>query len=187
MEILRIPSAYYTQIQFLNREDSEYVLKTIFALSFWEKIKVEQSMRGWLVVSIWREAIQMENKARAKKWEERLNEDLATLSCDTDDTLWSSKDATKSSQVKENQIKSNQERLIEKNIWEFQNVKITEEEKNKLYQKYGRVTADNFIKRLSCYIEQQGKDKYKNHYAVIISWMLWENIQPIHVNLAPII
>ena len=79
MEIIRIPNAYHTQIQYLNKEDSEYVLKTIFALAYWEDIKIENSLRWWLVISIWREAIQMENKARAKKWEKRLNEDIATL------------------------------------------------------------------------------------------------------------
>jgi hypothetical protein len=64
-------------------------------------------MRWWLALSIWREALQMENRARAKRWEKRLNIDLATLSCDTDGTLWCSNRATKSSKVKSNKVKSN--------------------------------------------------------------------------------
>lgn len=112
MEILRISSTYYSQIEYLNKDDSEYVLKTIFALAYWQDIKIEKSLRWGLVLSIWREAIQMENKARAKKWEERLEIDVATLTADTDDTLWSSKRATKSSQVKSSQNKSNQEKIL---------------------------------------------------------------------------
>lgn len=108
MEIIRIPSSYYSQIEYLNKDDAEYVFKTIFSLAYWNDIKVEKSMRWWLVLSIWREAIQMENKARAKKWEERLEIDIATLMADTDDTLWSWNSATKSSKVKSNQVKENQ-------------------------------------------------------------------------------
>ena len=110
MEILRIPSAYFTQIEFLSKDDADYVLKTIFWLAYWQDIKIEKSLRWWLVLSIWREAIQMENKARAKKWEKRLDEATATLMADTDDTLWSWNSATKSNQNKTKQIKSKQDK-----------------------------------------------------------------------------
>lgn len=112
MEILRIPRVYQTQVEYLTQQDSEYVLKTIFKLAMWEDIKIEKSMRWWLVLSIWREAIQMENKARAKKWKERLNEDVATLMADTVGTVTNQNSATKSSQIKSNQVKSNQEKDI---------------------------------------------------------------------------
>jgi len=108
MEIVRIPSNYYSQIEYLNKDDAEYVFKTIFSLAYWNDIKVEKSLRGWLVLSIWREAIQMENKARAKKWEKRLNEDFATLTADIEAENMRPNNI-KSNQVKSSQIKSNQD------------------------------------------------------------------------------
>lgn len=108
MDILRVPSLYGTQVEYLNAEDSEYVLKTLFRLSMWKDVKIEHSMRGWLVVSMYREAIQMENKARAKKWKERLNDDLATLMRDTVETVKSEKvrpSNITSSQVTSSKIK----------------------------------------------------------------------------------
>jgi len=120
MEIIRIPNAYHTQIQYLNKEDSEYVLKTIFALAYWEDIKIENSLRWWLVISIWREAIQMENKARAKKWEKRLNEDIATLMQPLD------AQNTRPNQVKSNQVKSN---TISKEVEQSSEIEIVKEDK----------------------------------------------------------
>lgn len=137
MEIIRIPNAYHTQIQYLNKDDSEYVLKTIFALAYWEDIKIENSLRWWLVISIWREAIQMENKARAKKWEKRLNEDIATLTqpLDAQNTR---PNQVKSNQIKSSQVKSNQDFLNEQSskneINDFQ--ELLKEEVTKVWLAY---------------------------------------------------
>jgi len=106
MEIVRIPTTYSTQIQYLSDEDMSYVFKGLFTLSKWEVIDVEDSMRGGLLESIWREVIQMENKARAKKWEKRLSYELATLRVDTESSLNGSDNATKSKQIKTSQSKS---------------------------------------------------------------------------------
>ena len=78
MEIIRIPTSYALQIKHLSEKDIAYVMKSIFLLSTWEIIEIEDNMRWWLVQSIWREIIQLENKARAKKWEEWLSYQLAT-------------------------------------------------------------------------------------------------------------
>jgi len=78
MEIIRIPTSYSLQIKHLSEKDIAYVMKSIFLLSTWEIIEIEDNMRWWLVQSIWREIIQLENKARAKKWEEWLSYQLAT-------------------------------------------------------------------------------------------------------------
>jgi hypothetical protein len=45
MEIIRIPSAYISQIEYLSTEDSEYVLKIIFSIASGKDIKFEKSMR----------------------------------------------------------------------------------------------------------------------------------------------
>lgn len=107
MEIIRIPSTYRTQIQYLSDEDISYIFKNLFLLWEWEVIDVEDSMRWWLLKSIWREVIQMENKARAKKWEKRLSYELATLRADTVSNVKTKKSATKSKQVKASQSNTN--------------------------------------------------------------------------------
>lgn len=105
MEIIRIPTSYALQIKHLSEKDIAYVMKSIFLLSTWEQIEIEDNMRWWLVQSIWREIIQLENKARAKKWEEWLSYQLATQGA-----TWSIKtcDQAKPNQIKSNQAKSNQ-------------------------------------------------------------------------------
>ena len=111
MEILRIPSSYLTQIKYLSDKDSKYVLETLFWLASDSVANIEDSMRWWLVLSMWREAVNMENKARAKKWEKGLEIDTATLMCDNVERQWES---LKKSKVKKNKIKENKEIILSK-------------------------------------------------------------------------
>lgn len=161
MEIIRIPNAYHTQIQYLNKEDSEYVLKTIFALAYWEDIKIENSLRWWLVISIWREAIQMENKARAKKWEKRLNEDIATLTqpLDAQNTR---PIQIKSSQVKSSQVKSNQENMLaHKNQKKFKDLikeEFTEDFIKDIFNTY-EMSIEEYREECETFIEYREEKK----------------------------
>jgi len=52
---------------------------------------------------------------------------------------------------------------------EFQNVKLTEEEKKKLINSFGESGTKDRIENLSQYIASKGK-KYSSHYATILSW-----------------
>lgn len=53
---------------------------------------------------------------------------------------------------------------------EFPNVnKMTKEEHQKLIEKFGKAGARDRVENLSLYIASKG-DKYKNHYATILSW-----------------
>lgn len=80
--------------------------------------------------------------------------------------------------VKENNInknnKKNKEKIYKKEnflkLWELENVKLTEEEKNKLLEKYWEAKTNEYIEKLSLYIWAKW-DKYKSHYAVILTWM----------------
>jgi len=123
MEIIRIPASYFLQLEYLNEKDFNYVMRNVFKLCSWDKIQVEKSLRWWLVYSIFREAVQMENKARAKKWKEWLNIDLATLTSDTDEQHWSEEmcDQETSNQVNSNQNKSKQNK---ENIIYFSSEKL---------------------------------------------------------------
>lgn len=77
MEIIRIPASYYNQIEYMSDQDVSYVMKTIFQLSNWFAPEIEKSMRWWLVISIYREATQMDNRTKIKKWGKGLIWDLA--------------------------------------------------------------------------------------------------------------
>ena len=61
---------------------------------------------------------------------------------------------------------------IDKNIYgEFKNVKLTDEE----YQKLKNKKLLPYIEKLSSYIASKGK-KYKSHYATILTWARKENV-----------
>lgn len=92
----------------MSDSDKAYVLDAIMRLSIWEIIEIEKSMRGGIVLSIWTEAVQLENKASAKKWHS-LKIDLAPMVQPMVQSNFKN-DATKSSQTKSNQIKPNQDK-----------------------------------------------------------------------------
>lgn len=119
MEILRIPTSYSIQIQCLSSEDCKYVFQTLFELTAGIPVELEFSPRWGIVQSIWRECIQLENKARAKKWWEVLCYDLAPMVQPMGQPMVQPKNnfsATKSNQIKSNQAKSNQIKPISKDI-----------------------------------------------------------------------
>lgn len=107
MEILRIPTHYTMQICYMSELDKSYIFETLMRLSIWEEIELEKSMRWWIALSIWTEAVQLENKANAKKWKS-LKIDIAPMVQPMVQPKIKN-DAPKSNQVKPNQIKSNQE------------------------------------------------------------------------------
>lgn len=57
---------------------------------------------------------------------------------------------------------------------EFQNVKLSEKEHQKLISKFGKETASSMIENLSQYIASKGR-KYKSHYATILNWSRRDN------------
>lgn len=76
-----------------------------------------------------------------------------------------------SSSSKENIIK-------EKKIFgEFKNVKLTNDELQKLRKRFGDDQTRSFINSLSEYIASKGK-KYKDHYATILSWSRRNGYKP---------
>lgn len=57
--------------------------------------------------------------------------------------------------------------LTKNKYGEFNNVRLTDDEYNKLADKV--IKREYYIEQLSTYIEQSGK-KYKSHYATILNW-----------------
>lgn len=70
----------------------------------------------------------------------------------------------------EQQMNTNKNDKNVKNIYgEFKNVKLTDEEYQKLKTKFGEDGTKQRIENLSEYIASKGK-KYSNHYATILTW-----------------
>jgi len=74
-----------------------------------------------------------------------------------------------STQSKVKESKVDKEKYIKRNYGEFQNVLLTDEEKQKLEDRFNKQTAV-LIERLSTYMKSRGKS-YKSHYATILSWV----------------
>lgn len=71
------------------------------------------------------------------------------------------------SRVEESRVKYKENN--KRKYGEFQNVLLTDEEKQKLEDRFNKQTAV-LIERLSTYLESTGK-RYKSHYATILSWV----------------
>ena len=56
-----------------------------------------------------------------------------------------------------------------KRYGEFNNVLLTDDEYNKLSERFGTAKAEAYIERLSGYLESKGA-KYQNHYATMLNW-----------------
>jgi hypothetical protein len=63
------------------------------------------------------------------------------------------------------------------------NVCLTEKEYSVLILEYGKCIIDKYIESLSTYIPNRKKAPYKDHNAVIRSWLNKDNIQKINPNL----
>ncbi len=62
----------------------------------------------------------------------------------------------------------NKKEIIKEKFGEFENVRLSTDELQKLKSKLGAET-ESYIERLSSYIASSGK-RYKSHYATILSW-----------------
>ena len=56
-------------------------------------------------------------------------------------------------------------------LGEFENVKLTLEELNKLKSRWTAKQVESMIENLSTYLVNNTKKKYKNHYAVLLTWL----------------
>lgn len=53
---------------------------------------------------------------------------------------------------------------------EFKNVKLTETERQKLYERFGSKTTDDSIEEFGAWMKSNGKSK-KDHYATLLNWI----------------
>ena len=105
----------------MSENDKSYIFDSIMRLSIWEQLKVEESMRWGIVLSIWTEASQLEKKARSKKWESEHKANAPMAQPMAQPNLENTCDQSKSIQTNPNQPNPIQNKTIEnisKDIWE---------------------------------------------------------------------
>lgn len=68
---------------------------------------------------------------------------------------------------------------------EFQNVILTDLEHKRLIEKYGTRATDEYIERLSSYMETSGKTYKGKHASVISQWMRKDNVPALSTPLSP--
>lgn len=71
-----------------------------------------------------------------------------------------------------------------KRYGELQNVSLSDEEHQKLIQRYGRSATAHLIEELSTYIGSSGK-RYKDHYATLLNWARRKNVVEVKQTVAP--
>lgn len=76
--------------------------------------------------------------------------------------------------VIDNDIVNNKTNGIKLRCGEFQNVLLTEVEKQKLIERHGEKVCLEYIEKLSIYLKSKGK-RYKDHYATILNWVRRDN------------
>lgn len=59
---------------------------------------------------------------------------------------------------------------------EFKNVRLSDEEKVRLINRYGRDEAKKLVEELSTYLSSSGK-RYKSHYATLLTWARRKGLQ----------
>ena len=105
----------------MSENDKAYIFDSIMRLSIWEQLKVEESMRWGIVLSIWTEASQLEKKARSKKWESEHKANAPMAQPMAQPNLQNTCDQTNPIQTNPNQPNPIQNKTIEnisKDIWE---------------------------------------------------------------------
>lgn len=68
---------------------------------------------------------------------------------------------------------------------ESQNVILTDMEHKRLVEKYGTRATDDYIDRLSVYMDTTGKQYQGKHFSVIQQWMRKDNVPQITAPLSP--
>lgn len=76
---------------------------------------------------------------------------------------------TENPQSKLKETKVNNKENNKRKYGEFKNVLLTDEELQKLNDKFGEGKTKSLIEKLSAYMESKGK-RYKSHYATILNW-----------------
>ena len=136
-------------------DNAQNVLKTF---EMYEMIKVYEN--GLIEIKKWKdrqERNQTVAERQAKYRENRKSNEKVT------------KRVTKVT-LEEKRIEENRIDKIKNTYGEFQNVFLKEEEYQKLIEGIGEQNTKLLIEELSGYIAQNGKDKYKNHYAALKGW-----------------
>lgn len=150
-------------------EDVDNIKFTILFLQRYgliEEINDSEYLLPRVVECIGSESTSAERVRKHRENKKMLQSNTLALQCNTDVTP-SSDVVTKCNTEKEKREKRKE--IKEDKIIYSDAVKLTANEYEKLIQQFGQAGANDRIENLSLYIQSKG-DKYKSHYATILSW-----------------
>ena len=102
---------------------------------------------------------------KKREYRERLKQ---IGQCPQDVQPMSDKSIENRDKILDNRDNNNKKEIIKEKYGEFNNVSLSDEELEKLKEKFPK-DYQNRIEKLSAYIASTGK-KYKSHYATILNW-----------------
>ena len=131
-----------------------------------------QYIDGWVVIKNYPKYQNVTNNVKVQAAIERALEQIPAHVLNLNH-----KSKSKSESIDSLSIPSKKEKKVDKPVdnekkayGEFRHVMITDEEKQKLKEKYSYSVAKKLMNDLDTYIESTGKDKYKSHYATMLTW-----------------
>ncbi len=100
---------------------------------------------------------------------------LLKVAQNPENTDFQAKNDVQNGQSKVNEIKKE---MYKEKYGELKNVYLTDEEYQKLVERYGRENTEEYIERVGLYIPEKKKD-YSSHYLTILRWFRKDGIKPL--------
>jgi hypothetical protein len=128
-------------------------------------------LKGWVYIRNYPKHQNVTNNAKVQAAIERALEDVPAEILNLKSEIINHKSETMDSLSIPSKNDEKVDKSVEKVVayGEFKNVKLSDDEKVSLINKYGREEAKKLVEELSTYISSSGK-RYKNHYATLLNW-----------------
>lgn len=154
-------------MRMIGSQDDDYkiLIAKRFVIQFQSGVCV---IKHWLIHNLIRQDRYNETQWIKEKEQLVIDEKTKKYSLNTDETIVIPNGNQMAPQVRLGKVSIGKDSL--KNIYgEFENVLLTEEEHQKLLDKYGEKNTNILIEELSGYMAST-KKKYASHYATLLNW-----------------
>jgi hypothetical protein len=169
--VIRIPTKFSKTIKRFNEKDKSELLGMLIDIWEWKSINVPDTIVWDTVTLIYGEWMNMESKNWNKPEKSLLILEPSPSNPDT---------RVEYSIVEYSRVEENVKNIF---YWIENNIKLSQEEYNKIKDRYWTNILLDYIDKLSLYILEPKNDKYDSHYRTIINWIKrdWvkEQVKPI--------
>ena len=160
----------------VNQKDMEQLGDSKFVMA-WESgviLLLEWHKHNFIRSDRYKRSVYLSTVEQKQNYNLLMGEDIAELSPYLDmNTFGIPSDNQRDTQSSIDKVSldkvSDREREKTLTLSEFTNVKLSQNEHDKLIERFGASEVGQYIERLGTYIKQTGKS-YKSHYATILNW-----------------